>query len=138
MRYRLIDLLACPHDKHWPLKLVVVEKETQEDMPIPKFIKENELACEEFCGREELFLNDATTKKLLSSAVHPCISCYKDEIITGILICDECNRWFPIRETIPELLPDELRDKKQEEKFIDEISPKLSPDVLKLIKKHEE
>ena len=32
------------------------------------------------------------------------------EIETGILFCSECNRWFPIIETIPQMLPDEYRD----------------------------
>jgi len=32
------------------------------------------------------------------------------EIKEGLLICEECSHWFPIRDFIPELLPDHLRD----------------------------
>ena len=40
------------------------------------------------------------------------------EIETGILFCDECKRWFPIIETIPQMLPDQYRDKKKELDFL--------------------
>ena len=33
----------------------------------------------------------------------------KDEIVEGLIICSKCLRWYPIRDEIPELLPDELR-----------------------------
>ncbi len=33
----------------------------------------------------------------------------KDEIVEGLIVCPRCNRWYPIREEIPEMLPDELR-----------------------------
>ena len=32
------------------------------------------------------------------------------EIETGLLFCSKCKRWFPIIETIPQMLPDEYRD----------------------------
>jgi len=32
------------------------------------------------------------------------------EIVEGILTCPKCNRWYPIHNEIPELLPDELRE----------------------------
>ncbi|MDR0460579.1 MAG: Trm112 family protein [Nitrososphaerota archaeon] len=41
-----------------------------------------------------------------------------DEIISGILVCSKCLRWYPIRGKIPELFPDDLRDKDDEVKFL--------------------
>jgi len=32
------------------------------------------------------------------------------EIENGLLFCSKCKRWFPIIETIPQMLPDEYRD----------------------------
>ncbi len=32
------------------------------------------------------------------------------EIEAGLLFCSKCKRWFPIIETIPQMLPDEYRD----------------------------
>ncbi|MFX0011534.1 MAG: Trm112 family protein, partial [Candidatus Hermodarchaeota archaeon] len=31
------------------------------------------------------------------------------EIESGLLFCPKCTRWYPIRETIPQMLPDEFR-----------------------------
>lgn len=35
---------------------------------------------------------------------------YAVEVETGVLVCGECARWYPIVERLPELLPDHLRD----------------------------
>jgi len=34
----------------------------------------------------------------------------KNEIITGSLYCEKCNETYPITDTIPNLLPPDLRD----------------------------
>jgi len=41
-----------------------------------------------------------------------------DEIITGILVCPKCSRWYPIREKLPEMFPDNLRNKREELDFL--------------------
>lgn len=43
---------------------------------------------------------------------------FEIEIETGILFCPECKRWFPIIDTIPQMLPDEYRDEKVELEFL--------------------
>lgn len=40
------------------------------------------------------------------------------EIESGLLFCEECKRWYPIIETIPQMLPDEYRDKKKDLQFL--------------------
>jgi uncharacterized protein YbaR (Trm112 family) len=40
------------------------------------------------------------------------------EIESGILFCDECKRWYPIIETIPQMLPDKYRKEEQEIEFL--------------------
>ena len=68
IKRKLMDILACPMDKHYPLDLLVFE--------------ENE------------------------------------EVEEGMIICPKCTRWYPIRDEIPELLPDELRNEKDELLFL--------------------
>lgn len=68
MKKRLMDILACPIDKHHPLELHVFEE--------------------------------------------------KEEIIEGLITCPKCQRWFPIREEIPEMLPDELRNEREDLPFL--------------------
>jgi len=40
------------------------------------------------------------------------------EIESGILFCKKCSRWFPIIETIPQMLPDEYRNEEEEIHFL--------------------
>jgi len=40
------------------------------------------------------------------------------EIESGVLFCEKCNRWFPIIETIPQMLPDEYREERKEIEWI--------------------
>ncbi len=40
------------------------------------------------------------------------------EIESGLLFCDKCNRWYPIIDTIPQMLPDQFRDKKKDIEFL--------------------
>ncbi|MFX1499966.1 MAG: Trm112 family protein [Promethearchaeota archaeon] len=40
------------------------------------------------------------------------------EIESGLLFCDKCNRWYPIIDTIPQMLPDKYRDKQKDIEFL--------------------
>jgi uncharacterized protein YbaR (Trm112 family) len=40
------------------------------------------------------------------------------EIKTGLLYCKLCKRWYPIIDTIPQMLPDKYRDEKKEIEFL--------------------
>lgn len=42
----------------------------------------------------------------------------KDEVITGALFCPKCSRWYPIKEKLPEILPDYLRMRDAELSFL--------------------
>jgi len=54
----------------------------------------------------------------------------KDEIAEGVIICPKCLRWYPIRDEIPEMLPDELREEKDETPFLQKWKNKMSPKIL--------
>jgi uncharacterized protein YbaR (Trm112 family) len=80
MKKELMEILACPIDKHYPLDLIVFEE--------------------------------------------------SDEISEGVIICSKCLRWYPIRDEIPEMLPDELRDEKDEIRFLKKWKAKISKKIL--------
>lgn len=80
MKRRLMDILACPIDKYYPLELHVFKEE--------------------------------------------------DEIVEGIIICPKCLRWYPIRDEIPEMLPDELREKRDELSFLRKWKDKIPEKIL--------
>lgn len=48
----------------------------------------------------------------------------------GALFCDKCSRFYPIIEEIPIMLPDELRDKKMEMKFLNKNKDVLPKKIV--------
>lgn len=40
------------------------------------------------------------------------------EIETGLIVCSQCNRYYPIKSTIPVMLPDDLRKEEEDLKFL--------------------
>lgn len=82
MNKKMMDILACPIDKHFPLEIIELRS--------------------------------------------------KDQIvIEGTLYCNNCNRFYPIIEEIPIMLPDELRDKKQDIDFLEKNRDNLPQKIIK-------
>lgn len=54
----------------------------------------------------------------------------KEEIVEGVIICPKCLRWFPIRNEIPEMLPDELRNKREDMDFLVKWKDKIPERIL--------
>jgi len=189
MKPWLLDILACPIDKKFPLELYIFSYEhpkdkidlileisknrdlsiiksenivkifqengdlkAQDDIvlkktPIPTYLKLikqslNELNnIHDLSGIEKsrMLLNyirsDVYTKIENSIKLFPevhldnilpeliIINKYKFEleIESGLLLCPACKRWFPIIDTIPQMLPDEYRDEKVELEFLKNI-----------------
>lgn len=53
------------------------------------------------------------------------------EINTGLIYCQECNRWFPIVDSIPQMLPDEYRERKKDLEFLENNKNLLDQEFLK-------
>jgi uncharacterized protein YbaR (Trm112 family) len=77
----LLDILACPIDKYYPLKLI-----------------------------------DINSKD--------------DIIIDGVLLCSKCNRYYPIIDEIPVMLPDELRKYNEDLEFLSKWVKELPNEVV--------
>ncbi len=80
MKRRLLDILACPICKSYPLELYVFEE--------------------------------------------------KEEINEGLMVCNKCDRWYPIIDEIPHMLPDELRDGKDDLPFMKKWKEKFPKATL--------
>ncbi|MFW6110412.1 MAG: Trm112 family protein [Thermoproteota archaeon] len=80
MKKKLMDLLACPIDKHHPLELFIFEE--------------------------------------------------GEEIEQGMILCPKCLRWYPIRDEIPEMLPDKLRKKSEDLSFLSKWKEKVPENIL--------
>ncbi len=55
---------------------------------------------------------------------------FNAEINEGIMTCDKCQRWFPIIETIPQMLPDEVRKEKKDVPFLQKWKDDIEDWVL--------
>ena len=42
---------------------------------------------------------------------------YHVEIEDAVMVCPECKRWFPVFETIPQMLPDNIRNVEKDKEF---------------------
>ena len=117
MKYRLLNLLACPHCKHFPLRLYVIElKEYERKLPT------NPPLCDLYCGYLDKYLNELTS-------MPPCEECIKKEIVTAVLYCLKCNRWYPVIDEIPRMLPDHYRNKNEDLKFLRKYSDKIPSEI---------
>ena len=53
----------------------------------------------------------------------------KSEVIAGIITCSKCNRFYPIIDEIPHMLPDNLRSKDDDLKFLKKWIEKIPEKV---------
>jgi uncharacterized protein YbaR (Trm112 family) len=125
MKYRFMDIAACPMCKHFPLELYVIEereypereqqiKELLERFPPP--------LCELYCYR----LQTPVGKRISElKEKPPCDECLKIEVVTGVLYCPNCGRWYPIIDEIPRMLPDNLRKKDEDLRFLRRYADRL-------------
>ena len=82
MKKSMLDILACPIDKYYPLELFEIISENQ------------------------------TIKQ-------------------GLLFCGKCNRYYPIIDEIPVMLPDELRERQRDIGFLKKWQSKIPEKVIK-------
>jgi uncharacterized protein YbaR (Trm112 family) len=54
----------------------------------------------------------------------------KDEIVEGLIVCPKCQRWYPIRDEIPEMLPDELRKESEDLPFLKKWATKIPEKIV--------
>lgn len=112
-----MDLLACPMCKKFPLRLFIFSKNT-----VQREINETKPLCEIYCSYKDRQVSELQNP--------PCEECIKYEIVEGLLYCDNCRRWYPIIDEIPRMLPDNLRRKEEELKFLARHKDELPKDIV--------
>lgn len=121
----MLDILACPIDKNYPLELIELNvKELEKDK-----IKENyhPLNSDE---------NNNIVKKNKNSGGGNKVNeiNQNDEkvivVIDGILYCKKCSRFYPIIDEIPIMLPDELREKEKDLQFLKKWKHTIPEEIL--------
>jgi uncharacterized protein len=109
MRKSLLEILACPIDKHSPLELIEIN-----------VYLTNELSSDKRSDNRktlgELTYNDTTYDNVI--------------VKEGVLFCSRCSRFFPIIDEIPIMLPDELREREKDMRFLREWETKIPSKIL--------
>ncbi len=106
MRYWGIDFIRCPHCKNFPLKIIPLEV-VEEDVDTSGL--EFPL-CRNYCA----YLG----KIIKPGEQYPCDKCLRIGIKTGVLYCENCKRWYPIKNGIVYLLKDNKRKEKSDKEFL--------------------
>lgn len=167
MKPWLLNILACPIDKHHPLEAHIFSWETTKEeirkiaseagQPSPHFKKNYQHLAkqlvdgtispaairnvEDVSGFEDSAGLLAIAADAINRLEHVPDRCedellreYREdidalfrflnlvEVDAGLLVCPECGRWYPVGsavETIPEMLPDDLRDKERDIKWLE-------------------
>lgn len=178
MKPWLLNILACPIEKHHPLEAYFYKWETSEE-ELKKINSEAGKSNQSFSKQYKhlakqisdgtispasiksivdqteskyslelqadawIFLDnleneeDKSEKNLLDKYPESLDVLYRYlnllEVEEGLLRCPVCNRWYPIGssvETIPELMPDDLRDKEKDLEWLLKWTKQL-PDSVK-------
>jgi uncharacterized protein YbaR (Trm112 family) len=109
MRKSLLEILACPIDKHSPLELIEINV-----YPTSESSSDNRSDHRKTLG--ELSYNDTTYDNVI--------------VKEGVLFCSRCSRFFPIIDEIPIMLPDELREREKDLRFLLEWETKIPNKIL--------
>ena len=178
MKPWLLNILACPIDKHHPLQARFFSWETGEDemrkiaseagLPNAHFKKNYQHIAKQLLDGtiSPQAMRNATddsgsvnSQALLAVALDALArleklteACEEDflrdfledidalyrfcnliEVKEGLLVCPECGRWYPIGsavETIPEMLPDDLRERERDIEWLTKWKEKIPKVVL--------
>ncbi|RUM48225.1 MAG: Trm112 family protein [Hyperthermus sp.] len=130
MKYRFMDIAACPMCKHFPLELYVIEEKHYPERAeeIEKFLNRfKPPLCEIYCYRLQTPIG-RRIEEVKDDA--PCAKCLETEVATGVLYCPSCGRWYPIIDEIPRMLPDDLRKKEEDLAFLRKYSSRLPEKIV--------
>ena len=120
----MLDILACPLDKNYPLELIELNvKELEKEDKV----KENYHPL----NNDE---NNLIVKKNNNGGGNKANEIKRKEkviiVIDGILYCKKCSRFYPIIDEIPIMLPDELREKEKDLQFLTKWKHSIPEEIL--------
>lgn len=121
----MLDILACPIDKNYPLELIELNVKELENDKIKK--NHHPLNSDENNNIGKKNKNSGEGNKVNEIKHH-------DEkvivVIDGILYCKKCSRFYPIIDEIPIMLPDELREKEKDLQFLKKWKHTIPEEIL--------
>ncbi len=128
MNKNLLDILVCPFDKITSLELLAFQLTSESQLKAGRTEKSGTIANTPEAA-ESVF--SATANKSDTAMLDKKESLDQNEIVEeGLLLCKSCQRFYPITEEIPIILPDELRDKKKDIEFLKKWKDSIPNELL--------
>lgn len=133
MKLRLLDILVCPNDKAWPLKIYTFEERKLSDVKLPIKNDLTKVVCRFYCAKKNIKLVEEQENGKLKvlevikdiSYESDCKDCLMNEISAGIIECQKCQTHYPIIDDIPMMLKVELRNEDIEKQFTEKWADKI-------------
>jgi uncharacterized protein YbaR (Trm112 family) len=121
----MLDILACPMDKNYPLDLIELHvKEYESDN-----LRESKSKSQYYNKKTKK--NNLTGNQEIDDMIGKINKDKVIVIIEGILYCKKCLRFYPIIDEIPIMLPDELREKEKDLEFLNKWKNNIPQRILK-------
>lgn len=139
MNKKLLEILVCPYDKISELELYEFETKSSGNVikPDPTHSLSSNFSSElNIDGVPTTEANHTnyidSTKKNESGSEETSLS--NLVVVEGLLLCKNCQRFYPIVEEIPIILPDELRDKNRDLEILNRRQNFIPQNILKNLK----
>jgi len=126
MFYRLLDYIQCPVCQSALVLILLEETPVITFMSLENALRPNQES--KMVGPLPNLLVDSDLVQILRKFSSDPATDGRDkqfQIKTGILICPVCERWYPVRDSLPEILPDQLRDWDEEKHWLAQFKDDL-------------
>jgi uncharacterized protein YbaR (Trm112 family) len=125
---KLLDILVCPFDKVTSLDLM--EFQSLSDSNNKFKVKDSNISSDEKADQSSNTIEKSSVTPENDSLPNHLTSKNSSIVQEGLLLCKSCNRFYPITEEIPIILPDELRDKKKDIEFLKKWKDSIPNELL--------
>jgi uncharacterized protein len=125
MKKHMLDILACPIDKNYPLDLIELNVKDLEK----EYLRENNHSIKNEDEQNNIQKKNKKDKVKQEDEIEDNEKVIV--IIDGILYCKNCSRFYPIIDEIPIMLPDELREKEKDIQFLKKWKNYIPEEILK-------
>jgi uncharacterized protein YbaR (Trm112 family) len=129
MNKKLLEILVCPFDKVTSLELLEFQSASDSKIPISGDEKAVSNASDP-TGPDPSTLTKRQNDHPIQKETLQQIEIVEE----GLLLCKTCQRFYPIVDEIPIILPDELRDKKKDIEFLNKWKERIPVDLLTNLK----
>jgi len=130
MRYALLSYLRCPECGDALACLVAREVATPTSLFVAAAAERAPAAGSAFAASPRFAAQTPFAARLASLGAPADPSRNREAAVAaGLLVCGGCARYFPIVDSLPELLPDHLRSRSRDAALLDRIGPALPADI---------